>query len=75
MGFRTTISCWNSPTRADQPTFIGLTNTLIAPFTFVGPILGGWIAAAFNIDVLFIVIAGFWHYRRGIVNVVGAGAA
>ena len=44
---------------ADQPTFIGLTNTLIAPFTFVGPILGGWIAAAFNIDVLFVVSLGF----------------
>ena len=43
----------------DQPTFIGLTNTLIAPFTFVGPILGGWIAAAFNIDVLFVVSLGF----------------
>ena len=44
---------------ADQPTFIGLTNTLLAPFTFVGPILGGWIAAAFNIESLFVVSLGF----------------
>ena len=44
---------------ADQPTFIGLTNTLIAPFTFVGPILVGWIAAAFAIDALFVVSLGF----------------
>ena len=40
---------------ADQPTYIGLTNTLIAPFTFVGPILAGWMAAAFTIDTLFVV--------------------
>ena len=33
---------------ADQPTYIGLTNTLIAPFTFVGPIFAGWMAAEFN---------------------------
>ena len=40
---------------ADQPTYIGLTNTLIAPFTFVGPILAGWMAAAFTIDTLFVL--------------------
>lgn len=40
---------------AEQPTFIGLTNTLIAPVTFVGPILGGWIAATFNIEALFVL--------------------
>ena len=40
---------------ADQPTFIGLTNTIIAPVTFVGPILGGWIAATFSLDMLFAV--------------------
>ncbi len=38
---------------AEQPTFIGLTNTLIAPVTFVGPILGGWIVAAIQIEALF----------------------
>ena len=40
---------------ADQPTFIGLTNTLIAPVTFVGPVLGGWIAATYNIQALFAI--------------------
>ena len=40
---------------ADQPTFIGLTNTLIAPVTFVGPVLGGWIAATFDIEALFAI--------------------
>ena len=28
----------------DQPTFIGLTNTLLAPVVFLAPILGGWVA-------------------------------
>jgi len=40
---------------AEQPTFIGLTNTLIAPVTFLGPVLGGWIAATFNIEALFVI--------------------
>ena len=40
-------------TPAEQPTFIGLTNTLIAPFTFAGPILAGWLAATYDISALF----------------------
>ena len=44
---------------ADQPTYIGLTNTLMAPFTFVGPIIAGAIAAAFDIHLLFMVSLGF----------------
>lgn len=40
---------------AEQPTFIGLTNTLIAPVTFVGPIVGGWIVATFQIEALFAI--------------------
>jgi len=44
---------------ADQPTYIGLTNTLMAPFTFAGPILAGWIAEAFDIELLFAVSLGF----------------
>ena len=43
----------------DQPTYIGLTNTLMAPFTFVGPIMAGWIAQAFDINLLFLVALGF----------------
>ena len=60
-------------TPAEQPTFIGLTNTLIAPFTFAGPILAGWLAATFEINALFEVslvcgvIGGallFWWVRE-----------
>ena len=43
---------------ADQPTYIGLTNTLMAPFTFIGPIFAGWIAAQ-DINQLFIVSLTF----------------
>lgn len=41
----------------DQPTFIGLTNTLLAPTTFLGPILGGWLAANYGFPALFITAA------------------
>ena len=60
-------------TPAEQPTFIGLTNTLIAPFTFAGPILAGWMAATYDIDALFVaslacgLIGGallFWWVRE-----------
>ena len=40
---------------ADQPTYIGLTNTLIAPITFAAPVFAGWMAAAFTMDTLFVV--------------------
>ncbi len=30
----------------DQPTFIGLTNTLLAPVVFLAPIIGGWAAGS-----------------------------
>jgi len=39
----------------DQPTFIGLTNTLLAPITFLAPILGGLIATTFDFQEMFIV--------------------
>jgi MFS family permease len=39
----------------DQPTFIGLTNTLLAPVTFAGPILAGVIATTFNFQGMFLV--------------------
>ncbi len=39
----------------DQPTYIGLTNTLLAPVTFLGPILGGWIATTFGFQTMFAV--------------------
>ena len=36
----------------DQPTFIGLTNTLLAPVVFLAPIIGGWVAEI-GFDQLF----------------------
>jgi len=41
----------------DQPTFIGLTNTLLAPVVFLAPILGGWLAD-FGYEALFMLMAG-----------------
>ena len=41
----------------DQPTFIGLTNTILAPVTFLGPIFGGWLAASYGFSVLFAAAA------------------
>lgn len=41
----------------DQPTFIGLTNTLLAPVVFLAPILGGWLAD-FGFEALFMLMAG-----------------
>lgn len=39
----------------DQPTFIGLTNTLLAPVTFLGPIIGGLIATTLSYQGMFVV--------------------
>ena len=41
----------------DQPTFIGLANTLLAPVVFLAPILGGWLAD-FGFEALFMLMAG-----------------
>ncbi|MCY4145189.1 MAG: MFS transporter [Chloroflexi bacterium] len=38
---------------ADQPTYIGLTNSILAPVTFAAPLLGGWIAGQFGYSALF----------------------
>jgi MFS family permease len=38
----------------DRPTFIGLTNTLLAPLFALAPILGGWLATVFDFQTLFI---------------------
>ena len=39
----------------DQPTFIGLTNTLLAPVVFLAPIAGGWLADT-GFDSLFLLM-------------------
>ena len=52
---------------ADRPTYIGLTNTLMAPFTFIGPIVAGWIAEAYDINLLFAVSLGFGLSGAGLL--------
>lgn len=42
----------------DQPTYIGLTNTLLAPIIFLAPVIGGWIASTFGFHVMFMVAMG-----------------
>ena len=38
----------------DRPTYIGLTNTLLAPVLILSPILGGWLATVAGYNGLFI---------------------
>ncbi len=43
----------------DQPTFIGLTNTLLAPLVSLAPIFGGWVAGGIGFESLFALMLGF----------------
>lgn len=44
---------------AERPAYVGMANTLIAPFTFICPLLGGWLADAAGYPAAFIAsIAG-----------------
>ncbi len=38
----------------DRPTYIGLTNTLLAPVLTIAPLLGGWLAATTGYSTLFV---------------------
>ncbi|CAN5790331.1 MFS transporter [soil metagenome] len=40
---------------ADRPTYIGLTNTLLAPILTVAPLLGGWLAMTLDYSGLFLI--------------------
>jgi len=40
-----------------RPTYIGLSNTLVAPATILAPLIGGWIADAAGFQVTFLVSA------------------
>ena len=42
---------------ADRPTYIGLTNTLLAPLVTLIPLIGGWLASSFGFPLLFAVAA------------------
>jgi MFS family permease len=39
----------------DQPTYIGLTNTLLAPTQTLAPIVGGWLATWAGYREMFVV--------------------
>ena len=38
----------------DRPTYIGLTNSLLAPSLTLGPLLGGWLAGILGYNGLFL---------------------
>ena len=40
-----------------RPTYIGLSNTLVAPFTIIAPLIGGWIAETSGFQSTFMVSA------------------
>ncbi len=59
-------------TEANRPTYIGLSNTLVAPFTIIAPLLGGWIVDTAGFQATFmisaiggVIVAGllFWLVR------------
>jgi MFS family permease len=69
IGMAITVEFGSEETR---PTYIGLSNTLVAPFTILAPLVGGWIAQATSFQTTFMVsavggliIAGllFWLVR------------
>jgi MFS family permease len=54
IGMAITTEFGNEETR---PTYIGLSNTLVAPFTIIAPLLGGWIADIAGFQTTFMVSA------------------
>jgi len=54
IGMAITTEFGNEETR---PTYIGLSNTLVAPFTIIAPLLGGWIADTAGFQATFMVSA------------------
>jgi MFS family permease len=69
IGMAITVEFGSEETR---PTYIGLSNTLVAPFTIIAPLIGGWIAETAGFQTTFmvsavggLVIAGllFWLVR------------
>ncbi len=53
-GMAITVEFGNEETR---PTYIGLSNTLVAPFTIIAPLIGGWIAQTAGFQTTFMVSA------------------
>jgi MFS family permease len=54
IGMAITVEFGNEETR---PTYIGLSNTLVAPFTIIAPLIGGWIAETAGFQTTFMVSA------------------
>jgi MFS family permease len=54
IGMAITVEFGNEETR---PTYIGLSNTLVAPFTIIAPLIGGWIAQTSGFQTTFMVSA------------------
>lgn len=56
------VTFWTTPmamtlefgTESERPAYIGLANTLIAPSTMIAPILGGWLAEAWDYPATFL---------------------
>ena len=44
-------------TEVERPTYIGLSNTLVAPFSIVAPLVGGWMVDAISYQSMFISAA------------------
>jgi MFS family permease len=54
IGMAITVEFGSEETR---PTYIGLSNTLVAPFTIIAPLIGGWISQAVSFQATFMVSA------------------
>ena len=54
IGMAITVEFGSEETR---PTYIGLSNTLVAPFTIIAPLIGGWIAQVVSFQATFMVSA------------------
>jgi MFS family permease len=54
IGMAITVEFGSEETR---PTYIGLSNTLVAPFTIIAPLIGGWIAETAGFQTTFMVSA------------------
>ena len=44
-------------TEETRPTYIGLSNTMVAPFAIIAPLLGGWIAESAGFQTTFMISA------------------
>lgn len=59
------IASWTTPlpltlefgAKAEKPAYIGLANTLVAPSTFLAPLIGGWLADSAGYPTTFAVSA------------------